>query len=368
MKARVLVLSAILIGCASNPTIVRSERAATVEEKSPLDHAWDEAFLARTEETYRRVTELFAEHLRARPDDRAARNRWGKLLYAQGRWREAAEAFDAAAFDDHVGRGAARNAILAWRRVLDQGDAAGEFRPISEDEDVDREALTFLWDDIHFEDLDGRYEENDLSEVEQRLADAADRYVAMAEPTDEALPIIQLISASSYYRHFRFGEAADRCLRIVERWSRHDMALTCGNVILHMFSASQDDAQLERYARALRSNRAAMQVHTELRDTVEETLYFVAFQNVWRMVEEAQRKGGAEKRRMLLEAAQRFRQYQDEFPLSPHADKALLNALAQYVTFDVRDDARAIATRIVEDYPQSPVASQARQVLAQLDR
>jgi tetratricopeptide (TPR) repeat protein len=368
MTARFLVFAASLVGCASSSSIVRSDRIVSVEEDSPLEGDWNEAFLARSQETYQRVADLFAAHVARHEDDRAALNRYGKLLYAQGQWRAAAQAFEAAVGTDHVGQGAARNAILAWRRVLDQGDAIDAFAPLSDEEDVDREALTFLWDDIHFEDLSGRLQERNLSEVEQRLADAADRYVALADPTDEALPIIQLISANSYYRHYRFGEAADRCLRIVERWTRAEMALTCGNVIIHMFSQSEDNAQLEHYARALWTNRAALQVHPELRNTVEETLYFVAFQNVWRMVEEASKKRGGEKKQLLLEAAARFKKYQDEFPESPHADKALLNALAQYVTFDVRDDARAIAVRIVEDYPTSPVASQARQVLSQLDR
>jgi hypothetical protein len=250
-----------------------------------------------------------------------------------------------------------------------QGDAKdGWFRPLSEDEDVDKEALSFLWDDLAFETLEGRRLPKALSEVERRIADAADRYLAIAEETDEALPVIQLISAHSYFRHYHFTEAADRCLRITERWPRHDMALTCANVILNMFSSSEDLDQLERYSRSLFGNRALMQRHPELRTTVEETLYFAAFQNVWNTVVEAQRKRGSEKKKLLLDAAERFRRYQDEFPGSPHADKALLNALAQYVTLGVREDARAIATRIVEDYPQSPVAPQARQVLAQLDQ
>jgi hypothetical protein len=371
MKFGFLVLIAIWVGCASSSSSVRSEVVAPVlekKQKSPLDEAWDEAFLARTQDTVQRVAALLEARLASHPDDREARNRYGKLLYAQGSWRQAATAFEAAVGDDHVGRGAARNAILAWRRVLDQGDAVEMFRPLSEDEDVDREALSFLWDDVVFETLEAKYRAREMSEVERRIADAADRYLAIAEETDEALPVIQLISANSYFRHFRYAEAADRCLRIVERWPSHDMALTCANVILNMFSSGEELDRLEHYARTLWNNRPLMQRHPELRSTVEETLYFAAFQNVWNTVVEAQRKGGAEKKKLLLEAAERFREYQDEFPGSPHADKALLNALAQYVTFDAREDARAIATRIVEDYPQSPVAPQARQVLAQLQR
>ena len=368
MKARGLVLSSILIGCASNAPSVRSDHALPVE-KSAIEKAWDEAFVTRSEETYLRVTEAFVAHVTANPDDREARNRYGKLLYVRGKWREAAESFEAAIRgSDHVSQGAAKNALLAWRRVLDQGDAAeGWFHPLADDEDVDRVAMSFLWDETVFDTLErGRYVERDLSEVEQRIADAADRYVAIADPTEETLPNIQLISANSYFRHFRFREAADRCLRIVERWSRHDMANTCGNVIIHMFSATDDLDQLEHHARLLWQNRGAMARHDELRATVEETLHFVAFQNAWRLVEQAQQTRGEPKKRLLLEAAERFKKYQDEFPDSPHADKALLNALAQYVTFGAKDSARVVAETIVEDYPHSPVAQQARQVLAQL--
>ncbi len=363
-----------LAGCASTRPDARAidePSANEVREKSPVESAWDEAFRGRGEDTYQRVTATYETHLAAHPDDREARNRYGKLLYAQGRWHEAALAFEAvAAGSDHFARAAARNSILAWRRVLDQGDAAaGWFRALSEDEDVDRAALEFMWDDVVFDTLaPGRYAEVEMSEVEQRLADAADRYVAIAEPQEQALPTIQLISAHSYFRHRHFADAADRCLRIVERWPRNDLALTCGNVILNMFSASEQLGELERYSRLLWQNRGAMEHHRRLADVVEETLHEVAFQNAWQVLERAQGQRGAERRRLLLEAAQRFRRYQDEFPESPHADKALYNALAQYVSFGVKDDARVVATLIVEDYPQSPVAGQARRVLASLDR
>jgi hypothetical protein len=373
MKVRFSALFTVIVGCASSAPSV--ERAAPVEKavaRTPIQEAWDEVFLARTIEPYTRVTALYETHLVANPDDREARNRYGKLLYAQGRWRAAATEFESVANgqNDHFGKAAARNALLAWRRVLDQGDAVeGHFRPFSEDEDVDKAALGFMWDQIGFDTLaTGRYEEKVIPAVEQRIADAADRYVAISEPTEDALPLIQLISANSYFRHYHFADAADRCLRVTEHWPRHDMALTCGNVILNMFSATEDLGQLEKYARQLWQNRALMARHTDLKNGVEETLHFVGFQNAWNMVEKANRKKGAEKKKILLAAAERFRQYQDEFPESPHADKALFNALAQYVTFGVKDNARSVAEEIVEDYPRSPVASQARQVLAQLSR
>jgi hypothetical protein len=373
MKVRFAVLSTVVIGCASSGTSVDRSAPVAREEKTPIQEAWDEVFLSRTPEPYERVTALYEAHVASNPDDREARNRYGKLLYAQGRWRAAATEFDAVADggNDHFGRAAARNALLAWRRVLDQGETAeeGYLRLFSEDQDVDKAALDFLWDQIVFDSLDrGQYSENAIPAVEQLLADAADRYAAMAEPTEEALPLIQLISAHTYFRHYHFAEASERCLRVTEKWPRNDMALTCGNVILNMYSATEQLAELEKYARTLWQNRAAMARHTDLRATVEETLHFVAFQNAWRMVEEANRKRGTEKKKILLEAAERFRKYQDEFPQSPHADKALFNALAQYVTFGVKDNARLVAEQIVEDYPQSPVAPQARQVLAQLSR
>jgi hypothetical protein len=373
MKVRFIVLSTVVIGCASSATSVDRSSPVVREEKTPIQEAWDEVFLSRTPEPYARVTASYEAHVASHPDDREARNRYGKLLYAQGRWRAAASEFEVVANgeNDHFGRAAARNALLAWRRVLDQGDAAeeGYLRLFSEDQDVDKAALDFLWDQIVFDTLDrGEYSEKALPAVEQHIADAADRYVAIAEPTEEALPLIQLISAHSYFRHFHFAEATDRCLRIMDKWPRNDMTLTCGNVILNMYSATDDLAKLETYSRLLWQNRAAMARHTDLRASVEETLHFVAFQNAWRMVEEASRKRGNEKKKILLEAADRFRKYQDEFPQSPHADKALFNALAQYMTFGVKDNARVVAETIVEDYPQSPVAPQARQVLAQLSQ
>lgn len=370
MKERLVPIALIAAGCAHAPA-QENQRAVDQErekEQSPVELAWDRAFLSRDAGVYAEVTAMHEPE-----SDPEARNRYGKLLFAQGRWRAAAATFDAVADAgrDYIAQAAARNAILAWRKVLDEGDATeGWFHPLRDDEDVDLAALSFFWDTVEFETLDrGNYNQEELLPAEQKLADAADRYVAIADPMDDALPLIQLISANFYFRHAQFEGTADRCLRIVDRWPRHDLARTCGNVILNIMSATADWQALERYARQLHANRTVLKKYPELYDAVEETLYGAAFQNVFAALEAAQKqRNRSKKKALLLEAARRFRTYQDEFPGSPYADKALYNALAQYVNLGVRQEARQVATRIVEDYPDSPVAPEAQRVLAQLSR
>lgn len=370
MKVHLLALAMITAGCAHAP--VQNEHRAVdrkaEQKKSPVELAWDRAFLSRDAAVYAEATAL---HETAR--DPESQNRYGKLLYAQGQWRQAAETFDTVADSSrgYIAQAAARNAILAWRKVLDEGEVTEDwFHPLRDDETVDLAPLSFYWDRVEFETLDrGNYRQEDLPLAEQKLASAADRYVAIADPMDDALPLIQAISANFYFRRAHFDETADRCLRIVDRWPRHDLARTCGNVILNIMSATADWKALEGYARQLHANRAVLKKNPELYDAVEETLYGAAFQNVFAALQAAQKQRNRRKKKaLLLEAARRFRAYQDEFPNSPYADKALYNALAQYVNLGVPHEARQVAATIVEDYPDSPVAPEAERVLAQLSR
>lgn len=365
MKVRVCFILAIAGGCASSTSVAPT---ATTEAPSAIELAWQEVFAAKEEANYRRATATFKAHVAANPSDREAHNRYGKLLYAQGRWRQAADAFEAVATgDDYFARAAARNAILAWRRVLDGVEV--EFTPLVKTQEIDRTALDFHWDPVRFGRLEpGRYKPLAIPAVEQRLVDAVDRYLAIAEADAEFLPTMQLVSAHSYFRYHHFTKAADRCVALVERWPRDRLAGVCGGQILNMFFASERMEDLERYTRRIWKQRSKLSGDPELLTSIEDALYDAAFQNVWNQMQAAQRKRGRAKKKLLLEAAERFRRYQNEFPDSPHADKALFNALAQYVNCRLHDDAALVASVIVEDYPLSEVAPQARQVLASLGR
>ena len=225
--------------------------------------------------------------------------------------------------------------------MLDHGDASGSFHPLAQDEDVDRAALTFLWDDVVFEDLEKVATTSAISRRSSSIWPTPPIATSRSPSRRrKRSPSIQLISAQSYYRHYHFAAAADRCLRIVERWPRLEMANTCGNIILHVFSATDQLEPLEHYARALSENRAAMSIHTDLAATVEETLHYAGVPKrvaAWSRPPTgpaARRRSGSSSKRPHASAAIR-----DEFPSSPHADKALFNALAQYVNLGVRERA-----------------------------
>jgi hypothetical protein len=123
-----------------------------------------------------------------------------------------------------------------------------------------------------------------------------------------------------------------------------------------------------RIACSFQKNLSLIGADSALEHELERVVQSATFKRILASVDKGSRiMSRDEERRGLLLGAQEFRNFQREFPNSPHADKALYNALGYYARLDQVKDAVETAQIMLAQYGHSPLAREAKKALASLN-
>lgn len=287
---------------------------------------------------------------------------YGEVLWSLKEWRNAAEVYDAVArmappegAKDKYTRTAAFNSILAWEKIIAEGDkgkldSTEKVKEKKEKGDVDKNVTKLKIANL---EAGKKYVEEPIPDNELKLSAACDLYFGIADPKDEDLPAIKFKAAFIYYQHNHFVEAAKRYNEVIERWPGSDLSHKSANLVLDSLNVQQQWEALEKYARGFKANRKLVGGDKKFDDELQGLVEGASFKAILVADEGARKLTGEEQQATLANVATRFRGFQKEFPESKYSDKAVYNSLVIYNKADELDNAIEAAELLLDKYPKS---------------
>jgi TolA-binding protein len=180
---------------------------------------------------------------------------------------------------------------------------------------------------------------------DKKMGEAIDLYATLF-PKDPEIASILLKNGELFYEHGEYDEAVKRFGKIVEAYPSSPVAGAAGDKILESLNKAKDYENVESWARRL--------------------LKVPAFQSkadqdrLSKLVVDAGMKGGEQKsEKDPLAAAAIYQRVAAEFPESPRAVQALMNASTTLVRGGKPEEAVKTYGLVVDKYGQTPEASQA---------
>lgn len=286
---------------------------------------------------------------------------YGEVLWSLKEWKNAAVVYDTIArmappegAKDNYKRTAAFNSILAWEKIVAEGDVGkpetGKIVEKKDKGDVDKNITKLKVANL---DSTKKYTEEPIPEVELKLSAACDLYFGIADPKDDDLPAIKFKAAFIYYQHNHFVEAAKRYNEIIERWPGSDLSHKAANLVLDSLNVQQQWEALEKYARGFKDNRKLVGGDKKFDEELQGLVEGASFKAILVADEGARKMTGEEQQATLAKVATRFRGFQKEFPESKYSDKAVYNSLVIYNKADELDNAIEAAELLMTKYPKS---------------
>lgn len=293
-------------------------------------------------DTYKLARDLYKEYLTKFTDTENAykfRFFYAEILFELDQFRNAAEAYAAVASQGgEFAKPAAYTAILAWEKVL-SGEKVSLGRRIKERKQGKGKGTLKRLEQIRSLEEGGEYAAKPLSDVEQELANACDRFVEVA-PSDEEVVKVRFKSARLYYINNQFEEAAKRFEFIIEKYPRDPLARTAAESMIQSFNVRQDWPNLNKYARKVQKKRSLM-ADAEFARTVQQYIEGASFNEILLVYE---------KSATPLETADRYSQFVREFPKSTLGMVALYNAMLNYDKANVLEKSISTAERLLNNY------------------
>lgn len=326
--------------------------------------------------TYRLARDIYAKYLTAFTDTEAAysmRYFYAEVLWALKEWKNSALEYDRVARTKTEDKAKAKyaleasyNAILAWERIVAEGDKGkvsqgmriSEKKKKGKVENITRIRIASL-------DKNKTYAPEPIPEVEQKLSNACDLYFKMAKSTDSELPAIKFKAAYIYYKHNQFTEAASRYNEIIERWPKGRLAKRSAHLILDSLNVQKQWDELEKYARGFRSNARLVGRDKKFAEEVQVLIEGAAYKSIQVADAAARKRPEAEQRAPLAAVATRFRKFQEEFPASKYADKALFSSVLIYNKAGELDHALEASKLFKRTYEKSELRARNDLLLAE---
>jgi tetratricopeptide (TPR) repeat protein len=335
----------------------------------------DDAELAR---------DMYSDYLKVFPDSEHAyrlRFFYGEILWDLGDWAKAAEQYDTTVEVDKANkykgeytRTAAYNSILAYEKIV-RGEE-GRFKygakgPKEQGKNVQRKEgeVGGLQASAKTIDRSKKNEEQDIPAAEVKLATACDKYVnvvpvsekATKELTDE-LVLVKFKAGSIYQKYFHFEEAARRFEELIDRWPAHEFARNGADLILDSWDYRQNWTELNRVGRKFQKNKMLM-TDAKFASKVDKFVEGSSFKEVMVLYEKANKlveeRKEDEAKPLFADCAARFLGFQQEFPDSQFADKAVYNSTVIFDRADQLDLAINAADLLLKKYEKSELAERA---------
>ncbi len=301
--------------------------------------------------TYQLARDIYAKYLDAFAKTESAyqmRFFYAEVLWALKEWKNAAEQYDVVARMEVDGkrgrfaRNSAYNAILAWEKMVAEGDKGSLDKSMKIVEKKDKGQVDRTTTTLRIENLvkGQAYDEKPIPEIEKKLSAACDLYFDIADPKDEDLPAIKFKAAFIFYKHNHFVEAAKRYNEVIERWPGSKLSRKSAHLILDSLNVQEKWEELEKYARGFADNKGLTAKDKAFQDEIQAIVEGAAFKSIMRADEQALAMADTGARRSgRASAAKRFRAFQTEFPSSQYANIAIFNALLIYDKADELDNA-----------------------------
>jgi TolA-binding protein len=318
--------------------------------------------------TYELARDIYAKYLDAFSDTDSAyqmRFFYAEVLWALEEWRNAAGQYLKVATSKTDGKAqgkyariAAYSQILALEKIVAGGKEKGDLdRTKKIDEKKEKggtDAKTVTKIKLAGLDKEKSYNEEPIPEIEQQLSDACDLYFKIADPKDDELPAIKFKAAYLYYKHNHFVAAAERYFEIIDRWPGDDLSKKAANLILDSLNVQKKWDELASYAEKFRDNEKLAKGDKAFREEVQTLLEGATYLSV-QTAEGAARQltDEAAKQEALGKVATRFASFQERFPASKYADKALYSAVLIYNQADELDRGIAASELMKKEYKKS---------------
>ncbi len=300
-------------------------------------------------ETYKLARDLYKEYLSKFTNTENSYKFtffYAEILFELKQFQEAAEAYARVVSERPKGeftKNAAYTAILAWEKVM-SGEKETLGKKIRETKGGKAKGELKRLERIESLEKGEEYAAKPLTEVEQKLADACDRFVEVA-PKDEEVVKVHFKSARLYFINNQFEEAAKRFELIISQYPRDPLARTAAESVIESFNVRKDWTNLNTYARKVQNNRTLM-ADKKFALSVQQFIEGAAFNEILYVYEP---KSGPK------ETADRYVAFVDEFPKSSFAMVALYNAIVNYDKANVLEKSMASAKRLLTDYEKFEV-------------
>ncbi len=324
---------------------VALERASqTVEERlsALVTEKHREARQTKLAETYKLARDIYKRYLDAFPESENAykfRFYYAEILFELKEFEAAATEHDRlAAMDGEFQKPSAYSAVLEWEKVA-SGQKESLGKTIKEKRGRRQKGALKKLEKLKTLKKGNTYAETPLTEYEQRLAAACDRFTDVA-PQDPEVVKVKFKSAQLYYLHNQFEQAAKRFGEIIDRWPEDRLGRLAAGLIVESFNVRSDWSNLNLWARKFQGNKRLM-ADRSFRKKIGDFVEGASFNEIHFVFEQKEGKG---------EVADRYVAFSKEFPQSRYVLVALFNAVVNYDTAGAVERGIAEARRVIDDY------------------
>ncbi len=187
-----------------------------------------------------------------------------------------------------------------------------------------------------------------------RLIEACDMY-ARAVPADKASKLvgIKFKAAKVYYDHNHFDEALGRFDAIVGAHPDQDEAEYAANLVIDIFNLREDWKQVYEASARYRKNEKLLSGRKKLSDDLNKFGQYAKFKLINLMQEDLEKRGES-----LAPVAVAYEEFQQEFPDSENADKALFNASVAWDALGEKERADGLRRKLLTDYKDSALRAE----------
>lgn len=303
-----------------------------------------EAQATKLVETYQLARDIYAEYLSKFENSVNSykfRFFYAEILFELKAFADAGKQYTLVVQENKKGRfaqPAAYNAILAWEKVV-SGVQEKLGKKIQEKGGFKAKGRLAKLEQLEQLKKGKIYEPENLSEPEQKLANACDAFVALA-PNDEEVVKIKFKSARLYYVHNQFEEAATRFGDIVERWPRDSLGRLAAESIVQSWNVRENWTELNRWARKFKNNKVLMADKTFAKK-IHEFVEGASFNEIHFVLEPREKP---------LVVANAYAGFVREFPKSKYAMVGLFNAVVNYDKANVLEKAIESAEKLLKEY------------------
>ena len=286
-----------------------------------------------------------------------------EIAWALGDWRSAAEQYERVmefripdrqtareVSDERYRATAAYDAVLAWDRVVDSEHGHADAAPTRVDEKQGKGGLRTRVATASTTPVA-------LTEAEQRLVAACDRYAKRFPDGKDALDI-RYQAAVVFLERGQTPTALDRFAQLIALAPDSDRARQAADLTLHVLEAKGDWLALNAKAQEYARNGALARPGTDFAKRVTK----VAEASRYAWVSEVVHKQRHEDAR----AAEEFLRFADDYPHSDHAAQALTYAMALLEEQGQLQRAVEVGHRALTRYPDTPLRLKLAHGLADL--
>ncbi|HET6337268.1 MAG TPA: tetratricopeptide repeat protein [Polyangiales bacterium] len=176
--------------------------------------------------------------------------------------------------------------------------------------------------------------------TDHKFSDAVGMYVQLY-PSDPEVPGILFRQGRMYFERGIYDPAIRQFGQLLDSYPNSEFAATAGELVLESFNRAKDYANIEKWARKLKSAPAFANAESQKK------LDSLILQSVFKSGEQLAAAG------KHIEAAAAYERASQEFPRDERAPKALYNAGQEYQRAGELESAAGAYDALIEHYPRT---------------